>query len=108
MPYYVTELCVDVMDRSCVAVCPVDCIYEGDREVYINPDECIDCGACEPTCPVNAIVFGEDLEEGEQGAVTRAEQWVAEHAATGGAKTRGRIGVDHADIRALPRKDALT
>ena len=58
MAYVITEACIDVMDKSCVDVCPVDCIHfeEGvDRMLYINPDECIDCGACEPACPVNAI-----------------------------------------------------
>jgi NAD-dependent dihydropyrimidine dehydrogenase PreA subunit len=43
------------MDRSCIDECPVDCIYEGGRKLYINPVECIDCGACEPACPVQAI-----------------------------------------------------
>jgi NAD-dependent dihydropyrimidine dehydrogenase PreA subunit len=43
------------MDRACVEECPVDCIYEGKRKTYINPKECIDCGACEPVCPVEAI-----------------------------------------------------
>jgi NAD-dependent dihydropyrimidine dehydrogenase PreA subunit len=53
--YVIAEPCIDVMDRACVDECPVDCIYEGGRSLYINPDECIDCGACEPVCPVNAI-----------------------------------------------------
>jgi NAD-dependent dihydropyrimidine dehydrogenase PreA subunit len=47
--------CVDVKDRSCVEVCPVDCIYEGARRLYIHPFECIDCGACIDVCPVDAI-----------------------------------------------------
>src|SRR5665811_1015459 len=55
MPYVIAEPCIDVMDKSCVEECPVDCIYEGDRKLYINPRECIDCGACEPVCPVEAI-----------------------------------------------------
>ena len=62
MTYVIAEPCVDVVDQSCVAVCPVDCIHweEGvDRMLYIDPDECIDCGACEPECPVTAI-FTED------------------------------------------------
>jgi NAD-dependent dihydropyrimidine dehydrogenase PreA subunit len=45
------------MDRSCVEVCPVDCISTGERKLYINPAECIECGACEPECPVEAIVL---------------------------------------------------
>ena len=59
MPYVVAEPCVGTKDSACVAVCPVDCIYEGDDQYYINPDECIDCGACEPECPVEAI-FADD------------------------------------------------
>jgi len=61
MTYVIAEPCINVKDASCVAVCPVDCIYssEADNMYYINPDECIDCGACEPECPVNAI-FAED------------------------------------------------
>lgn len=55
MAYVITEPCVDVKDASCVDVCPVDCIYETDRQYYINVDECIDCAACEPVCPVAAI-----------------------------------------------------
>src|SRR5690349_2839683 len=46
---------IDITDRSCIEECPVDCIYEGARKLYINPGECIDCGACEPACPVEAI-----------------------------------------------------
>ncbi|MFN0096223.1 MAG: ferredoxin family protein [Dehalococcoidia bacterium] len=62
MAYVITQPCIDVQDQACVEVCPVDCIHfdEGeDRCLYINPDECIDCGACEPACPVTAI-FAED------------------------------------------------
>jgi len=61
MTYVITEPCINVKDASCVAVCPVDCIYSDDEanQYYINPDECIDCGACEPECPVTAI-FAED------------------------------------------------
>ena len=61
MTYVIAEPCVDVMDRSCVEECPVDCIYEGGRALYIHPDECVDCGACEPVCPVEAIFYEDDL-----------------------------------------------
>ena len=62
MTYVITDPCIDVQDQACVEVCPVDCIHfdEGDnRMLFINADECIDCGACEPACPVTAI-FAED------------------------------------------------
>ena len=55
MPYVIASACIDVNDKACVDECPVDCIYEGCRKSYINPKECIDCGACEPVCPVEAI-----------------------------------------------------
>ena len=55
MTYVIAEPCINVKDRSCVDVCPVDCIYEGEDQLYIHPDECIDCGACEPECPWQAI-----------------------------------------------------
>jgi NAD-dependent dihydropyrimidine dehydrogenase PreA subunit len=59
--FVITGLCIDVKDRSCVDVCPVDCIYEGERKLYVHPDECIDCAACEPACPVDAIMPAEDV-----------------------------------------------
>ena len=59
MTYVITEPCIDVKDRACVDECPVDCIYEGPRMLYIQPDECVDCDACMPVCPVTAI-FPED------------------------------------------------
>lgn len=83
MAFVIAEPCIDVKDRSCIDVCPVDCIYEVDeatgelttpdgnrhparpgtdlRMLYIHPDECIDCGACEPVCPVQAILSEYDL-----------------------------------------------
>ncbi len=63
MTYIIAETCIDVIDRGCVDVCPVDCIYEGADQLYIHPDECIDCGACDPECPVTAIFPEEDVPE---------------------------------------------
>jgi ferredoxin len=59
MTYIIAEPCIDIKDRSCIDVCPVDCIHEAERVLVIDPEECIDCGACEPECPVEAI-FPED------------------------------------------------
>ncbi|MFS3128586.1 ferredoxin [Nocardioides sp. Bht2] len=56
MTFVIGAPCIDVMDRSCVEECPVDAIYEGARMMYIHPRECIDCGACDPVCPTEAIV----------------------------------------------------
>jgi ferredoxin len=55
MPFVIAEPCIGVKDKSCVEVCPVNCIYEGEDQYYIHPDECIDCQACEAACPVQAI-----------------------------------------------------
>ena len=61
MTYIIAEPCIDLKDASCVEVCPVDCIYEGEDMFYIHPIECIDCGACEPECPVTAIFPDTDV-----------------------------------------------
>ena len=84
MTYVIAEPCVDVLELSCVAVCPVDCIkYDQgvDRMLYIDPNECIDCGACEPECPVNAI-FPEESVPAEWAAYTHVDVvWFSDRAA---------------------------
>lgn len=84
MAYIITTPCIDVQDQACVEVCPVDCIHfdEGeDRMLYINPDECIDCGACEPACPVTAI-YAEDDVPGDQAAFKEINvEWYSDKAA---------------------------
>ena len=67
MAYVVTEACIKCKYTDCVEVCPVDCFYEGENMLVINPDECIDCGVCEPECPAEAIM--PDTEDG-------IDQWV--------------------------------
>ena len=70
MTYIITAPCIDVQDQACVEVCPVDCIHFDEGEdvmLYINPDECIDCGACEPACQVTDI-FAEDDVPSDQDA----------------------------------------
>jgi ferredoxin len=63
MPFIIAEPCIGVKDKSCVEVCPVNCIYEGEDQYYIHPDECIDCQACEAACPVQAIFPDNGLPE---------------------------------------------
>ncbi|CAI8041165.1 Ferredoxin [Geodia barretti] len=63
MTYVICEPCIDLKDSSCVDVCPVDCIHPGVNQLYIDPEECIDCGVCEPECPVEAIFMEEDVPE---------------------------------------------
>ena len=55
MTYIVTDNCIKCKYMDCVEVCPVDCFYEGENMLVIHPDECIDCGVCEPECPAEAI-----------------------------------------------------
>lgn len=55
MTYVVTDNCIACKYTDCVSVCPVDCFYEGENMLVIHPDECIDCGVCEPECPADAI-----------------------------------------------------
>jgi len=69
MTYVITKPCIDVKDTACVDVCPVDCIhptsssddFENVNQLFIDPEECIDCGVCEPECPVEAIFMDEDV-----------------------------------------------
>ena len=74
MVYIIAEPCIDVKDKACVEECPVDCIYEGERSLYIHPGECIDCAACEPACPVEAIFYEDDIpDEWKQFTAINAE-----------------------------------
>ncbi len=66
MTYLVTDNCVKCKHMDCVEVCPVDCFYEGENMLVINPLECIDCGVCEPECPVDAIVPDNALSPDKQ------------------------------------------
>ena len=63
MPYVVNDKCIDCKHTVCVSVCPVDCFYEGPNILVINPDECIDCGVCEPECPEEAITPDSDATD---------------------------------------------
>ena len=66
MTYVVTEVCIKCKYTDCVEVCPVDCFYEGENMLVIHPDECIDCGVCEPECPVDAIKPDTDTDAAEK------------------------------------------
>src|SRR5574337_968453 len=63
MTYIVAEPCIGTKDHACVDVCPVECFYEGEDILLIHPEECIDCGACEPECPVTAIFEATQVPE---------------------------------------------
>lgn len=102
MTYVITQPCVDVKDGACVEVCPVDCIYEGNRMLYIHPDECVDCGACEPVCPTEAIYYEDDVP-GDQAEYTEINaKFFADLGSPGGAAKQGPIDYDTPEIIALP------
>ncbi|MFO7263577.1 MAG: 4Fe-4S ferredoxin [Bacillaceae bacterium G1] len=66
MAFVITSACIGVKEAACVEVCPVDAIHEGEDQYYINPEVCIDCGACEVECPVNAIYMEDFVPEEEK------------------------------------------
>jgi NAD-dependent dihydropyrimidine dehydrogenase PreA subunit len=101
MAYVITQACVDLLDKTCVGECPVDCIYEGERMLYIQPDECIDCGACEPVCPVEAIYFEPDVPEQLSIFTAVNAEFFNELGSPGGANG-ARIRRDHPVVTALP------
>ena len=79
MTFVVTSTCVGCKDTECVSVCPVDCFYEGPNMLVIDPDECIDCGLCEPACPVNAIYADSDVPDEEKAFIEINADKVADY-----------------------------
>ena len=110
MTYVITETCIDCVHRSCVKECPVDCIYEGARALYIQPDECISCGACVPVCPEEAIYHQEDLPDSMRPHIadnasffTRTLPGRSEPLGSpGGAARIGPVGADTALVASHP------
>ncbi|MEO6203817.1 MAG: ferredoxin [Mycobacteriales bacterium] len=110
MTYVIALPCVDILDRACVEECPVDCIYEGKRSLYIHPDECVDCGACEPVCPVEAIFYEDDVPMAWSGYTADNDAFFTETlpgreskiGSPGGAAKLGAAGVDTPHVAALP------
>ena len=102
--YIIAEPCVDVKDKSCREECPVDCIYDGTRMLYIQPDECVDCGACEPVCPVEAIYYEDDVPGQWQEYKKINTEFFIEIGSPGGASKVGETNTDHADVAALAPK----
>ncbi|TFV54559.1 ferredoxin family protein [Mycobacterium sp. PS03-16] len=112
MTYVIASACVDVVDKSCVPECPVDCIYEGDRGMYINPLECVECGACAVMCKMDAIYFDTDLPDDEQRHLADNAAFFTEVlpgrdaplGTPGGAAAVGRLGVDTPLVAGMPRR----
>lgn len=102
MTYVIGSPCIDVLDRACMDVCPVDCIYVGARKSYINPAECIDCGACEVECPETAIVSDRAARKSDNPHLADSRAFFelplpgrdAALGNPGGAARLGEIGVD--------------
>ncbi|NGN91836.1 ferredoxin family protein [Nocardioides sp. KC13] len=102
MTYVIAQPCVDVKDRACVEECPVDCIYEGKRMLYIQPDECVDCGACEPVCPVEAVFFEEDVPEDWEPFVAANVTFFDDLGSPGSAGQLGPLNRDAEYVATLP------
>ena len=104
MAYVIAEPCIDVKDRACVDECPVDCIYEGSRMLYIQPDECVDCDACVPVCPVTAIFSEDDTPTEWKPFVEINAQYFAADVtglgSPGGAAQVGASAIDHPTVTA--------
>lgn len=105
MTYVVAQPCVDVLDKGCIDECPVDCIYEGARMLYIQPEECVDCGACEPVCPVQAIYYQDDLPPEWNHYLEANAEFFKELGSPGGAARIGRTDNDPQSIRDLPAQN---
>ena len=102
MTYVIAQPCTDVKDKACIDECPVDCIYEGGRALYIHPDECVDCGACEPVCPVEAIFYDDDLPDQWAPYTAVNAEFFQDLGAPGGAAVLGPLRHDHPLVAALP------
>ena len=106
LTYVIALPCVDVKDKACIDECPVDCIYEGERMLYIHPDECVDCGACEPVCPVEAIYYEDDTPDEWAEYYKANVEFFDDLGSPGGAAKLGMIAKDHPIIAALPPQNA--
>jgi len=102
MTYVITLPCVDVKDKACIEECPVDCIYEGDRMMYIQADECVDCGACEPVCPTEAIYYEDDVPEDQNKFKQLNVDFFKVLGSPGGAAKTGKTRNDPEFVAALP------
>ena len=113
MTFVVTDNCQRCRFTDCVTVCPVDCFHADKDMLYIDPDECIDCGACEPECPVEAIFYEDDLPEELQPHLDDNAAFFTETLrgrdealnSPGGAAKVGPVGADTQLVAGLPRTD---
>ncbi|NQW10507.1 MAG: ferredoxin family protein [Alphaproteobacteria bacterium] len=109
MAFVIAETCIDVKDGVCTEVCPVDCIYEGGRMFYIQPDECIDCALCVSVCPVEAIYPDDRIPEQYRPYIAINAEFF-EDKVTGWGSPRGfepeyRTDKDHPLVEKIERRD---
>lgn len=108
MAYVITTPCVDVKDGACTVACPVDCIYEGGRMFYIHPDECINCGLCLSICPVDAIVWDEEVPDDKRIFLDVNREFfgppVTGLGSPGGWDRSWRCDIDHPFVTGLPKR----
>jgi NAD-dependent dihydropyrimidine dehydrogenase PreA subunit len=111
MAYVIGSPCIDVKDGACVQCCPVDCIYEGERTLYIHPDECINCGVCVSVCPTEAIYHEEELPPAEVAfaMVNRAffDTGMRALGSPGGASDVGKVAFDHPVVTSWPARAVM-
>jgi len=103
--YVIALPCVDLKDKACIEECPVDCIYEGDRMLYIQPEECVDCGACEPVCPVEAIFYEDDVPEEWKDYTAANADFFVDLGSPGGAAKLGAQDFDAPLLANVPPQE---
>ena len=109
MAFVIGETCIDVKDGECTKVCPVDCIYEGGRMFYIQPDECINCALCVSVCPVDAIYDEDDLPAEWQTFTAINRDFFGPEVtgwdSPGGCSEEYRTDLDHPEVTGRPVTD---
>jgi NAD-dependent dihydropyrimidine dehydrogenase PreA subunit len=105
MTYTIALPCVDLKDKACIEECPVDCIYEGERMLYIQPDECVDCGACEPVCPVEAIFYEDDVPDEWKDYTAANAEFFVDLGSPGGAAKLGAQDFDVPLLASVPPQE---
>ncbi len=108
MVYVIASTCIDVKDGACQDVCPVECIYEGGRMMYIQPEECISCGLCLSICPVDAIFSEDELPPHEQKFLNINSEFfgpdITAWGAPGGASALYRSDKDHPEVKSREKE----
>jgi ferredoxin len=103
MAFVVLEDCIRCKHTDCVAICPVDCFYEGPNFLVINPDECIDCALCEPECPIGAIKDKREVPADQQAFIALNAE-LAKHENWGRISEKKPALPDHAEWAGVPGK----